>query len=64
MNPLASFELKGYSINEDGVEFTSVKGNHFIQPVPSEILEFSVSGYGIVREVALNTILTPIIERR
>lgn len=50
MNPLASFELKGYSINEDGVEFTSVKGNHFIQPVPSEILEFSVSGYGIVRE--------------
>ena len=56
MNPLASFELKGYSINEDGVEFTSVKGIILFSLFHQRFLS-SVSRDTVLSESGLNTIL-------
>ena len=45
-----SFEVKGYEIEEDYIKFTSSDNRVIVYNAPSYVLNFSVSGYSIVRE--------------
>ena len=49
-NAIASFELKNYGLNDGKIELTTTANVVICLDVPLEVLEFSVSGYGVIRE--------------
>lgn len=45
-----NFDLKDFSINSDSIELILGDGNSIVVFLPSDILQFSISGYDVIRE--------------